>query len=416
MSYTLLGSAVKGGAVIGNDESGYDDAAARREAEDARREAGDARREAEALRRDRERDERAAQKEVERARQDAEKAERARAKDAEQARRDEERRAQDAAKAADAVRRDQERAERERVKASENAQRERERAARDAAREAGRALRDAAKAERAAALAQQRAAREAERARAEAERAGDGPPPDLAGLPRDLAVLWRTPAPGRRGPRPGLTVEQIADAGITLADAEGIGAVSMARLAESLGFTTMSLYRYVSSKDEVLALMSDRAGGRPPEVGPAVGDWRARLELLLEEQRPVIAAHPWLAHTTTVLHALGPNRLAWMEAMLATLDDTPLPPAERLAAIGTLAAHMLDEARVAAAIADRRHALADEHAPAPDELVLMLADEQTHPALVAAARAGAFAAPADEGLPFGTRLILDGIEAMIARA
>jgi AcrR family transcriptional regulator len=392
-----------------HDESGHDNEAARREAEDARREA-------DALRRDRERDERAAQKEVERARRDADKAERTRAKDVEQARRDEERRAQDTAKAAENARREQERAERERAKSDENTRRERERAARDAAREAGRALRDAAKAERAAALAQLRAAREAEKARLEAERAGDGPSPDLAGLPRDLAVLWRTPAPGRRGPRPGLSIEQIADAAIALADAEGIGAVSMARLAESLGFTTMSLYRYVSSKDEVLALMSDRAGGRPPAVGPEVGDWRARLELLLEEQRPIIAAHPWLAQTTTVLHALGPNRLAWMEAMLAALDGTPLPVADRLAATGTLAAHMLDETRVATAIADRRRALADEHAPAPDELVLLLADEQTHPALVGAARAGAFAAGDGDSLPFGARVILDGIEAMIARA
>ena len=346
----------------------------------ARREADDARREAEALRRDRERDERAAEKQAERARRDAEKA------------------------------------ERERAKSDENAQRERERAARDAAREAGRALRDAAKAERAAALAQQRAAREAEKARVEAERAGEVSAPLLDGVPRDVAVLWRTPAPGRRGPRPGLTVEQIADAGIALADAEGIGAVSMARLAESLGFTTMSLYRYVSSKDEVLALMSDRAGGQPPAVGPEVGDWRARLELLLGEQRPVIAAHPWLAQTTTVLHALGPNRLAWMEAMLAALDDTPLSPSERLAVTGVLAAHMLDEARVATALADRRKALADEHAPAPDELVLLLADENTHPALVGAARSGAFAVRDDEPLPFGTRVILGGVEAMIARS
>lgn len=380
------------------------------EAARAQREAEDARREADALRRDRERDERAAQKEAERARRDAEKIERTRAKDAEK-------RDQDAAKAAESARRDQERAERDRAKADENAQRDRERAARDAAREAGKALRDAAKAERAAALAQQRAAREAEKARAEADRAGDGPGPDLAGLPRDLAVLWRAPAPGRRGPRPGLTVEQIADAAIALADSEGIGAVSMARLAESLGFTTMSLYRYVASKDEVLALMSDRAGGRPPVVGPEVGDWRARLEVLIGEQQPVMRAHPWLAQTTSVLHALGPNRLAWMEAMLAALDDTPLSPADRLAAIGTVAAHLLDEARVTSAIAARRAELVDEQVMAsPDELILRLADEQTHPSLVAAARAGAFAAPDDGALPFGTRVILDGIGAMIARA
>jgi AcrR family transcriptional regulator len=222
-------------------------------------------------------------------------------------------------------------------------------------------------------------------------------------------------------------LEQIADAGIALADAEGIETVSMARLAESLGFTTMSLYRYVSSKDEVLSLMSDRAGGRPPVVGTEVGGWRERLELVLAVQQPILRAHPWLAHTSEVLHAVGPGRLAWMEAMLSALDGTPLSEHQKVGAIGLLASHTLDRLRVEEELSGAGRTAAvgatADGAPAPDlgQLITMLASQDEHPALRRAAAQGAFSypddAPADDDeLDFGTVLILDGIERLIALA
>ncbi|WP_456844912.1 TetR/AcrR family transcriptional regulator, partial [Cellulomonas sp. P5_C6] len=247
-------------------------------------------------------------------------------------------------------------------------------------------------------------------------------------LPPGIAVLWRTPTEGRPGPRPGLTLEQIADAGIALADAEGIDSVSMARLAESLGFTTMSLYRYVSSKDEVLSLMSDRAAGRPPVLGPEVGGWREQLELILAVQQPILHAHPWLARTTTVLHAVGPGRLAWMEGMLAALAGTPLSERQKVGAIGLLATHSLDQLRVTEELTGSRRTAAIGTAEGADEspdlgdLIGALASPTSHPALLQAAAAGAFsfgpddrAADAD-ALDFGTTLILDGIERLIALA
>ena len=370
----------------------------------------EARREAEALRRDREKAEQAEAKEAERARRDAERAER-------NAQRDAERRERDRARAVA----DQEKRERE---ARERAERE----ARDAAREVARQLREAERAERTASLAQQRAAREAEKARRQAVRvahstapAEDGPAA-VSDLPPGIAVLWRTPAVGRPGPRPGLSLEQIADAGIALADAEGLDAVSMARLAESLGFTTMSLYRYVSSKDEVLSLMSDRAAGSPPPTGPELGGWRERLELILTIQQPILRAHPWLARTTTVLHAIGPGRLAWMEGMLAALDGTPLTEAQKVGAIGVLATHQLDQLRVSEQLSTRARTAAlgpaDGDAPDLGALLGMLATPASHPALMRAVDAGAFSwGPVDEDtLDFGTQLILDGIEQLIAVA
>jgi len=377
-------------------------------------------REAEALRRDREKAERAQAKEADRLRRELEKvdrdAARAAEKDAERARKDSER-----------LERDRLRAEQDLAKEAERLRNEREREAQQAVKEAARQLREAEKAQRAAALAQQQAARAAEKARRQAVRvAGSQSLP--VELPPGIAVLWRTPPEGRPGPRPSLTLEQIADAGIALADAEGIDAVSMARLAESLGFTTMSLYRYVSSKDEVLALMSDRAAGRPPVLGPDVGGWRARLELILAVQQPILRAHPWLARTTTVLHAVGPGRLAWMEGMLSALEDTPLSERQKVGAIGLLATHALDQLRVTEELSDGRRTAtvgaADGADEAPDlgDLIGVLASPSAHPALLRAADEGAFSYGPDDragdgdGLDFGTTLILDGIERLIALA
>ncbi|HMO11233.1 MAG TPA: helix-turn-helix domain-containing protein, partial [Actinotalea sp.] len=78
---------------------------------------------------------------------------------------------------------------------------------------------------------------------------------ELDGLPPGFGAMWRAPEQGRRGPRPGLTVPQIVQAAIRLADAEGLAAVSMARVAEELGVTTMALYRYVGGEDQLVAAM-----------------------------------------------------------------------------------------------------------------------------------------------------------------
>ncbi len=74
-------------------------------------------------------------------------------------------------------------------------------------------------------------------------------------LPPGLDLLWGRRGRGQRGPKPGLTVDAIVAAAIAIADAEGLEAVSMAHVAEQLGFTTMSLYRHVTSKEELLQLM-----------------------------------------------------------------------------------------------------------------------------------------------------------------
>ena len=98
-------------------------------------------------------------------------------------------------------------------------------------------------------------------------------------LPPGLDLLWGRRNRGRRGPKPGLTIDAIIEAAVRLADSEGLAAVSMARLAKELGFTTMSLYRYFSSKDEILQLMWNASAHGAEEIVLEGENWRQRLRM-----------------------------------------------------------------------------------------------------------------------------------------
>src|SRR5687767_2920874 len=101
---------------------------------------------------------------------------------------------------------------------------------------------------------------------------------------RTMQLLWGVQERSRRGPKPRLTVEDITRAAITLADAEGLDAVSMRRVGEQLGVTAMSLYSYVPGKAELLDLMVDRVYGEVPRLLSDSG-WRERLERIARDAR-----------------------------------------------------------------------------------------------------------------------------------
>jgi AcrR family transcriptional regulator len=237
-------------------------------------------------------------------------------------------------------------------------------------------------------------------------------------LPPAVALLWRARRTPRRGPRPALSLDRITEAAIEIADEEGLATVSMARIAERLGFTTMSLYRYVSGKEDILALMSD-AGTEVPAGSfrrPEDKGWREGLERWCLAQYDLMMRRRWIADLAFYTLPVGPNRMAWIDRGLECLEGTPLSPADRFAVIGLLSQHALGEVRLQSEV--ERLAWSGFEA-----LLHRLADPVAHPSIHRALGEGQIepagdATPEDDGRVdalFRLRTVLDGVEALIAR-
>ena len=151
-----------------------------------------------------------------------------------------------------------------------------------------------------------------------------------------VELLWGDRAAPTRGPKRSLSVEQIADAAVSTADAEGIEAVSMQRVAESLDLTKMSLYRYVAGKSELVAVMIERAVGEPPVLSRVRGGWRPRLERWARLMSATWDEHPWLPWATVGNRVLGPREAGWTEAAVAAMDKTPLAHDQRMDVVTTV--------------------------------------------------------------------------------
>ncbi|MFE7508600.1 TetR/AcrR family transcriptional regulator [Promicromonospora sp. NPDC057488] len=258
-------------------------------------------------------------------------------------------------------------------------------------------------------------------------------------LPAVVQRLWGDTAPRRRGPKPALSAAQIVDAAMALADAEGLAAVSMARVAEAVGYTPMALYRHVSGKDELLILMSDAMASDLPDV-PMEAGWRAGLEVWTRAQIELALTRPWMLDLPLSAAPPGPNRVRWMDQAFGVLREVDLPADEKLAIIGLLAQHVLGEARVH--VENRRAAVqkvrrdaglpADTPESELDPAAIEAADPyadfeavlgryagpDTYPHIFAsfASWSGpAVDGPGDDDIAFGISVVLDGLEAYLRR-
>src|SRR5581483_4634360 len=111
------------------------------------------------------------------------------------------------------------------------------------------------------------------------------------GLPASLIAAWGLRERPSRGPKPGLSLARIVEAGVRVASNGGLAGLSMARVAEELGTSTMSLYRYVAAKDELLMLMVDAAVGPTPTLDPQAA-WREALSEWAWSYHQRLSAHP----------------------------------------------------------------------------------------------------------------------------
>ena len=237
-------------------------------------------------------------------------------------------------------------------------------------------------------------------------------------LPRGIALAWGIAVNPQRGPKREMSVERIVEAAIDIADADGLGAVSMAAVAARLGFTPMSLYRYVSAKDDLVLLMQEEATGLPSEESRTAGGWREQLTALYREQVQAYLRHPWVLEVPIKGIPSTPNSAAWMDAGLHALADTPLTHDERLAVllIVTGAARWTGIVLASYVRLERERGMGDhEITRYEDALFRSLITAEAYPALREAIDAGAFLDESDP-FTFGLDRSLDGVAAYIETA
>lgn len=163
---------------------------------------------------------------------------------------------------------------------------------------------------------------------------------------RTQELLWKGAPESTRGPRPTLTLDQIVTAAVALADAEGVEALSMRRLAKELGVGTMSLYRYVPGKPELINLLLDRVLGSSGDRFSDLGDdWRAVLERSAREGRQTYLRHRWLLQVNASRPLLGPNNMADLDATMAALRSLPMTDREKITVITALDGYVVGTVR-----------------------------------------------------------------------
>lgn len=139
--------------------------------------------------------------------------------------------------------------------------------------------------------------------------------------------VWARPDTRRR---PALTREAIVEAAVRIADAEGLDAVSIRRVAAELAARTMSLYTHIDSKADLLDLMADHIAGEVLVDGALPPDWREAISLISRKEREAAHRHPWAGDLLNQrTHAMiGPNGLRHLEQSMAAVSGLRLDPAE----------------------------------------------------------------------------------------
>ena len=234
-------------------------------------------------------------------------------------------------------------------------------------------------------------------------------------IPPSIELAWGRRRRPTRGPKPGLTLDRIVAAGIEVARTEGVGALSMTRVAAELGVGTMSLYRYVASKDELLTLMVDSAVGSPPPA-PTDEDWRAGLTRWAVGVRGAYQRHPWALRVPISAPPLGPNNVAWLENALRALRGTPLSEQHKLSTVLLVSGFVRNDVTLDLDLA--AGAGGQQVMPTYARMLGALIEGGDFPALADAVASGALEDEddPDSEFEFGLARILDGVAALIARA
>jgi len=230
-------------------------------------------------------------------------------------------------------------------------------------------------------------------------------------LPRGIALAWGIAADPQRGPKRELSVEKIVDAAIEIADADGLTAVSMSSVAGRLGYTTMSLYRYVSAKDDLIVLMNDEGLGHPPDHDPVDDDWRAGLRRWSRAVDAAYRAHPWLLDIPIDGVPITPNNLAWLDWGLRLLVPARMAAPDAVAAVLMISGLTRWQATIARSVAS------GDQLEAEQLVFAELVTPERYPALAESLRHGGMTDDeADDPFDFALERALDGLERSVGSA
>lgn len=154
---------------------------------------------------------------------------------------------------------------------------------------------------------------------------------------RDLLdVLWRdhpdATAP-RRGPRPKVSPSEVVAAAVAVADADGLAAVTVRRLAAHLDIAPNALYTHVGSRDDLLVLMADAVRTQHPPPRWTGTTWRPRVHELADAELALCLAHPWLLDVSDERTAFGPGTITTYDRQLRVFDGAGLDDVTRDAAL-----------------------------------------------------------------------------------
>lgn len=234
---------------------------------------------------------------------------------------------------------------------------------------------------------------------------------DQGAPPKWVQWLWEVDAPeaeAGQGTGKGLDIGKIVHAGIALADDEGLEGVSVRKLAQRLGVSTMAAYRHIGSRDEVVAAMVDIAFGPPPVLPGLPEGWENGLRRWALAVHARYGAHPWLLDAPVDGMPTGPHRLRWMEAVLQVLAVAGLGLQERLNAALLVDGHVRTVAALKRSLAAAAH---DARRSAPANWLRARLEAEGMASMAQVFRAGALDDGQGYELDYGLDRIIAGIGA-----
>ncbi|MBB6633593.1 TetR/AcrR family transcriptional regulator [Cohnella thailandensis] len=241
----------------------------------------------------------------------------------------------------------------------------------------------------------------------------------LQSLPNGVLLSWGKVKQPKRGPKGELSIPQIVEAAVKIADRDGLAAVSMNRVAQSLGFTTMSLYRYITSKEDLLVLMQDAVCAVEPPAERPESQWREEMKDYVWLSLQMIRKHPWYVDVPITGVPVTPNNLLFVDWGIRTMRNLELNDYEKISFVLLLSGYArhygillrdMDRAIGNGATEDsfsgRGYTEALKH----------LVRQEDYPNLYPMVQSGVYTEeggepnPIGDDLEFGLNRILDGIE------